>query len=91
MQRLCRITVPGLSVKRDFSAARRRLLAHFPNVDEVVATTAPGTLVVLCSGAEDIDAWLDALLDAVATRQVKATGKLPSWGGRSSEGHDFVA
>jgi hypothetical protein len=87
MQRLCRITVPGLSVKRDFSAARRRLLADFPNVDEVVATTAPGTLVVLCSGPEDID----ALLDAVATRQVKATGKLPSWRGRSFEGHDFAA
>jgi hypothetical protein len=57
MQRLCRITIPGLVVKRDFTAARRRLLAAFPDIEEVIATTAPGTLLVLSSGPEDADAW----------------------------------
>jgi len=61
MQKLCRITVPGLSVKRDFTAARRRLLAEFPDIQEVVATTAPETLLVLCAGCEDVAAWLDTL------------------------------
>jgi hypothetical protein len=68
VQRLCRITVPGLSVKRDFTAARERLLAACPDVDEVIATTAPGTLLVLSSGTEDVNAWLDVLLDP-RTRQ----------------------
>jgi hypothetical protein len=43
VQRLCRITVPGLSIESDFTAARERILSDFPNVHEVVATTAPGT------------------------------------------------
>jgi hypothetical protein len=61
-QRLCRVTIPGLSIKRDFTAARRRLLAEFSDIDEVIATTAPGTLLVASSGPEDVDAWLDVLL-----------------------------
>jgi len=47
------ITIPGLSVKRDFTAARQCLLADFPNVHEVIATTAAATLLVLYSGPED--------------------------------------
>jgi hypothetical protein len=57
MQRLCRLTVPGLSIKSDFTAAHRTLLADFPNVHEVVATTAPGTLLVLYSGPDEANAW----------------------------------
>ena len=49
MQKLYRIIVSGLSVKRDFTAARRRLLGEFSDIQEVVATTAPGTLLVLCA------------------------------------------
>lgn len=91
MQRYCRITAPGLSVKRDFTAARERLLADFPNVHDVVATTAPATLVVLYSGPADVDAWLDALLDSVATRQVTATSRLLCRRGGSSGGDDSAA
>jgi hypothetical protein len=47
MQKLCRITVPGLSVKRDFTAARRRLMAEFPDIHEVIAMTSPATLLAL--------------------------------------------
>jgi len=75
MQKLCRITVPGLSVRRDFTTARRRLLAEFPDIQEVVATTAPGTLLVLSSGSEDVDAWLDTL-DSLAIRGVLKAGRL---------------
>ena len=76
MQRLCRITVPGLSVKRDFATARRRLLAAFPNVEEVIATTAPGTLLVLSSGSVDVEAWLEVLLDSRAPEKVPAARRL---------------
>jgi hypothetical protein len=75
MQRLCRITVPGLSVERDFAAARRRLLAAFPDIQEVIATTAPGTLLVLSSGPEDVNAWLDTL-DYLTIREVPRIGRL---------------
>jgi hypothetical protein len=91
MQRHYRITVPGLSVKRDLTAVRERLLADFPNVHEVVATTAPATLLVLYSGPENVDAWLDALLDSVATRRVTATGRLGCWQGGSLGGDDSAA
>jgi hypothetical protein len=71
-QTLCRITVPGLSIKRDFTAARRRLLAQFPEIDEVVATTAPGTLLVASSRPQDVDAWLDVLLRGEMSSQARA-------------------
>jgi hypothetical protein len=73
-QRLCRITVPGLSIKRDFTAARRRLLADFSDIDEVVATTAPGTLLVASSGPEDVDAWLDVLLRGEMSARSRVVG-----------------
>jgi hypothetical protein len=91
MQRLCRITVPGLSVERDFTDARQRLLAEFPNIDEVIATTAPGTLLVLASGRADVDAWVDALIDSVTTRPAKGGGRLPRWRVRRLRGDDSAA
>lgn len=75
MQRLCRITVPGLAITRDFGAARERLLAQFPNIEEVIATTTPGTLLVLSSGPDELDAWLESLAETVATGQPKRTGR----------------
>jgi hypothetical protein len=87
MQKLYRITVPGLSVKRDFTAARRRLLGEFPDIQEVIATTAPGTLLVLCGGSEDVDAWLDTLTSQAARK----TGRLRRWRGGGSRGDDSAA
>jgi hypothetical protein len=91
MQRHCKITVPGLSVKRDFTAARERLLAEFPNIHAVVATTARATLLVLYSGREDVDSWLDALRDSVATRHGVVTGRVLSCRGGSPGGDDTAA
>jgi hypothetical protein len=76
MQLLCRITVPGLSIESDFAAARERLLAEFPNVHEVIATTAPATMLVIYSGRAEADAWVDSLLDSTRAGQVTATRRL---------------
>jgi hypothetical protein len=89
MQKLW-ITVPGLSVKRDFTAARRRLLAEFPDIQEVIATTAPGTLLVLSCGPEDVDAWLNTL-DSLATRELRKTGGLRRRRGGGLTGDDSAA
>lgn len=51
MPRLYQITIPGLSLKGDFSAARRRLIADFPRVLEVLATTIPATVLVATPGS----------------------------------------
>lgn len=90
MQKLCRITVPGLSLTRDFTAARRRLLAEFPDIQEVIATTAPGTLLVLCAGPADVDAWLHTLR-SLATREMRKTGRLRRWRGGGMTGDDSAA
>jgi hypothetical protein len=90
MQRLCRITVPGLSA-RDFTTARERLLDEFPGIHEVVATTAPGTLLVIYAGSTDVDAWLATLLDSVAARDVNATAGPRAWRGRRASGDDSAA
>ena len=76
MQQLYRITVPGLAVTRDFTAVRRRLLADFPAVIDVVATTAPATVLVLYRGPDDADAWLAAVADAATRRRA---GAHPTW------------
>jgi hypothetical protein len=78
MQRLCRITIPGLSIESDFAAAREHLLAEFPNVHEVIATTAPATVLVLYSGPAEADSWVDALLDSIETGHVEADRGLSS-------------
>lgn len=70
VQKLYRVTAPGLSVKSDFSAVRHRLLADFPGVIDVLATTAPATVLVVYEGRDDVDAWLAALSDSVVTRRL---------------------
>jgi hypothetical protein len=71
MQRLCRITVPGLSMKQDFKAARGRLMRDFPTIEEVIATTAPGTVLILASDPIDVRGWQDALL-SVSSAEARA-------------------
>jgi hypothetical protein len=71
MQRLCRITVSGLSIKQDFKAARVRLMDDFPTIEEVIATTAPGTVLIRASDPVDIDGWCKAL-HSVSSAQARA-------------------
>ena len=56
----------------------------------VVATTAPGTLLVLSCGSEDVDAWLDTL-SSLATREMRKTGGLRRWRGGGLTGDDSAA
>ena len=70
MLRLYQITIPGLSMTDDFPAARRRLLADFPRVVEVLAMTMRSTVLVAYLGEDEVDAWLDAVSDSVATRRM---------------------
>ena len=70
MQRLYEITIPGLSMRADLPAVRHRLLADFPQVLDVFAMTRPHTVLVVYLGEEEVDAWIDALSDSVATRRV---------------------
>jgi hypothetical protein len=74
MQQLYRITVPGLSVKSDFTAVRGRLLAEFPAVVDVIATTAPATVLVVYRGRDEVDAWLVAIADAATHGRASARG-----------------
>jgi hypothetical protein len=90
VQRLCRITIPGLLVKRDFHEIRRRLLTEFPRVEEVVATTAPETLIVLCRGREDVDAWIEALCDLLHGEPWRRQ-RLPLWRPVDGPGGDAAA
>jgi hypothetical protein len=91
MSSICRITVPGLLIERDFEAARDRLLGGFPDVQEVIATTAPATLLVLYAGRDDVDAWLDVLLDSVQASQRRPMPELSAWSGGSAGEDDFAA
>jgi hypothetical protein len=91
MQRLCRITIPALAIESDFTAARERILSDFPNVHEVVATTAPGTLLLIYAGADEADAWYSALLDSIATRHVSTQRRIPRLRGKELAGGDASA
>ena len=70
MQKLYEITIPGLSMKADLPAVPHRLLADFPQVIDVLAMTTPATVLVVYLGEEEVDAWIDALSDSVATRRI---------------------
>jgi len=63
MPRLFQITVPGLSVKKDASVVRSRLLADFAGIDDVLATTMPATFLIVYTGEDRIDEWFAALAD----------------------------
>jgi hypothetical protein len=77
MDKLYEITIPGFSVTREFPAVRRHLLAVFPQMVEVLATLAPGTIRVVYRGEDEVDGWLQALTDAVvARRQGYAVGRI---------------
>jgi hypothetical protein len=94
MQKRFEITIPGLSMKADFPAVRHRLLADFPQVIEVLAMTTPSTVLVVYLGEDELDAWLDALSDSVATRRMslgKGVRAAPTGGRGARRGLRSVA
>jgi hypothetical protein len=71
MQELYETTIPGLSMTADFPAAHHRRLADFPYVVDVFATTTPATVLVVYTGEQEVDSWIDALSDSVAIRRTR--------------------
>jgi hypothetical protein len=71
MQKLYEITIPGLSMTAEFPAVHHRLLADFPSVIDVLATTTPATVLVVYTGEPEVACWLDALSDSVAIRRTR--------------------
>jgi hypothetical protein len=79
MPKLYMITVSGLEVKSDWRPLRARLLDDFPEVDEVLATTIPGTILIAYAGAARVDAWLHAVSDTIlARRRARDSGYAPA-------------
>jgi hypothetical protein len=72
MPRLYMLTVPELEVRTDWAAVHDRLLDDFPQVTDVLATTMASTLLIVYEGDADVDAWLDALGEAILIRRVRA-------------------
>jgi hypothetical protein len=59
MAHLCQLTMPGLDVRSEWRLVHDRLLDDFPAVTDVLATTMPGTLLIVHQGRPE-DAWLDS-------------------------------
>ena len=68
------ITVPGLEVKSDWRLVHDRVLDEFENVDDVLPTTTPETLLIVYRGQADVDEWLDAISEGVLLRRMPAGG-----------------
>src|ERR1700684_693836 len=72
MRRCYEITIPGLCLRSEFPAVRARLLADFPGVltvDAAVAAPSSPTILLVYVGEAEVDAWIDALSDAVVSRR----------------------
>jgi hypothetical protein len=61
---LCELEVPGLRVATSLGCARTALRRRFPGVTDVLATTRPGTLLLVYEGDEELEQWA-ATLEAV--------------------------
>lgn len=69
MRRLYMITLPGLAVTADWRVVHDRLLDEFPNVHDVLPTTAPETVLIVYRGRADIDEWLETMSEVVLRRR----------------------
>jgi hypothetical protein len=69
---LCELEVPGLRVATSLGRARSALLRRFPGVTDVLATTRPGTLLLVYEGDEELEQWAVALEAVRRSRPVLA-------------------
>ena len=72
MQQLYMLTLPGLDVKSDWRVVHDRLLDDFDEIEDVLATTMPATLLILYGGEPEVDGWLDGVSEAVLSRRLSA-------------------
>lgn len=59
------ITLPGLEVRTDWRLVHDRLLDDFPAIDDVLATTIAGTILVVYRGKAQPDDWLESIDAAI--------------------------
>jgi hypothetical protein len=59
MPQLYMLTVPDLEVTSDWRAVHDRLLDDFGQIEDVLATTMPETLLITYHGVSDVDGWLE--------------------------------
>ncbi len=72
MARLLMLTVPGLEVKSDWSAAHDWLLDSYAQITDVLATTIAATLLIVHEGDAEVDAWLGGISEALLARRLSA-------------------
>jgi hypothetical protein len=72
-----RIHVPGLELPHGYLSARRRLLADFPDVRDVLVTTGPEALLVSHSGPDERDAWRRAALESIGASKARSRPRPP--------------
>lgn len=63
------LTVTGLNVRSDWRAVHDRMLDEFPGVLDVLATTMPGTILIVHTDPSDVDAWLDTVTATILDRR----------------------
>src|SRR6476619_5230539 len=66
------LTVPGLKAASDWAAVHDRLLADFPGIKDVLATTMTATLLIVYDGDANVDAWLEGISDGILSRRISA-------------------
>jgi hypothetical protein len=69
---ICELEVPGLRAATSLGRARAVLRRRFPGVTDVLATTRPGTLLLVYEGDEELERWAATLEVVRRSRPVPA-------------------
>jgi hypothetical protein len=76
--KLCQVTLPGLDVRYDWRVVHDRLLDEFSEVNDVLATTIRGTLLIVYEGPAEADAWLQAISETILNFRYGVSTREPS-------------
>lgn len=68
--KLYSITLPGLDVPSGWRAVHDWLLDVFPEIDDVLPTTTPATVLIVFRGSAQADGWLQSIDEAIRGRGV---------------------
>ena len=69
--KLYSLTLPGLDVRSDWRVVHDRLLDDFPEIDDVLPTTIPATVLIVYCGSAVLDSWLESIDEVVLSRRVR--------------------
>jgi hypothetical protein len=85
MTQLLMLTVPGLEVRSDWSSLHDRLLDDFAEIEDVLATTIPATVLIVYEGDADVDGWLERVGETIEIRRMRATRRRAMTPSRANE------